>query len=221
MLTDALTMARQQIGEVSVRGTPPGAEVFVNGRTVGRLPLSSPIKLAPSNTELAVRAPGFSERREVVRVTGGQRYELTFNLEPTTKTPEATKPAAPAVTVAVDPTPVSPVAVAPISAAPGPMATAEQPASPASDASAGSGLRTTAWITGGAAVAAGGAGLALHLMARSSESYDDWAWKRRWRASSATPPEQRSPLRPASFSCSLALPPPQATSTPALPALRH
>ena len=69
MLTDALTMARQQIGEVAVRGTPPGAEVFVNGRTVGTLPLSSPIKLAPSNTELAVRAPGFSERREVVRVT--------------------------------------------------------------------------------------------------------------------------------------------------------
>jgi hypothetical protein len=168
MLTDALTMARSQIGEVTVRGTPSGAEVVVNGRAVGTLPLSSPIKLAPSNTELAVRAPGFSERREVIRVTGGQRYELTFNLEPTAKAAEAAKQAAPAVTVTVNPPPVSAPSVVPLSVAPGAVATAERSAVSAADANAGSGLRTTAWIAGGAAVAALGAGLALNLAAIST-----------------------------------------------------
>jgi hypothetical protein len=174
MLTDALTMARSQIGEVTVHGSPVGAEVFVNGRTIGTLPLSSPIKLAPSNTELAVRAPGFTERREVVRVAGGQRYDLTFNLEPTKKIAEASNPSAPTVTVAANPAPVSSPALAPLSAAAGPVGTAERTASAPSDGGGGSGLRTAAWITGGAAVAALGAGIALHLAALSNRhEFDD------------------------------------------------
>ena len=42
MLTDALTTARSQIGQLSVEGSPPGAEVVVDGRGIGVLPLPRP-----------------------------------------------------------------------------------------------------------------------------------------------------------------------------------
>src|SRR5262245_4215588 len=64
MLTEALAKARAQIGELAIQGSPAGAEVVINGRVAGVLPLSSPIKLAARKTEVAVRAPGHTERRE-------------------------------------------------------------------------------------------------------------------------------------------------------------
>ena len=99
MLADALTMARSQIGELTIQGNPPGAEVVVNGRSVGALPLPSPIKLPARNTEVVVRAPGYSDQREIVPIAGGQRHALTVNLKSTEK------PAAPAPTVVVPPPP--------------------------------------------------------------------------------------------------------------------
>ncbi len=92
MITDALTIARSQIGELTISGGPIGAEVVVDGRTVGSLPLSWTIKLAASNTEVVVRAPGYTERRELVRIAGGGRYELTFNLKPLAKLAGPAKP---------------------------------------------------------------------------------------------------------------------------------
>ena len=81
ILEDALTMARAQIGELTIQGNPPGAEVVVNGRVVGALPLPSPVKLPARNTEIVVRAPGHSDSREMVPIAGGQRHALTVNLE--------------------------------------------------------------------------------------------------------------------------------------------
>ena len=60
ILADALTMARSQIGELTIQGNPPGADVIVNGHSVGTLPLPLPIKLPARNTEIVVRAPGYS-----------------------------------------------------------------------------------------------------------------------------------------------------------------
>ena len=81
MLKDALILARSQIGELTVQGGPAGAEVVVNGRVVGALPLASPVKLPARTAEVVVRAPGHSERREMVPIAGGQRHALTVNLE--------------------------------------------------------------------------------------------------------------------------------------------
>ena len=81
MLTDALTMARTQIGEL-VRSA--AARRRRGGRQrphVGALPLPSPVKLPARNREVVVRAPGYSERRELVPIAGGQRHALTVNLE--------------------------------------------------------------------------------------------------------------------------------------------
>ena len=159
MLVDALAIARSHIGELAISGSPAGAEVVVNGRVVGALPLASTVKLAASDSEVVVRAPGYGEHRESVRVAVGQRRELTVNLE------KVAKPAEP--TVVATPAPPPPVNPPPPPLAP-PAAAASVVAEPQQDAaSSGAKLRTAAWIFGGAAVIAGGTGLAFQLAARS------------------------------------------------------
>src|SRR6187455_1049710 len=64
ILTDALAMARAQIGELALQGSPAGAEVVVDGHVAGTLPLASPIKLAARNAEIVVRAPGYLDQRQ-------------------------------------------------------------------------------------------------------------------------------------------------------------
>src|SRR5262245_57626462 len=75
MLTDSLATARSQIGELAIRGSPPGAEIVVDGRVVGVLPPAAPIKLAARSTEVVIRAPGFAPHREVVPIAGSPRHE--------------------------------------------------------------------------------------------------------------------------------------------------
>lgn len=159
MLKDALTMARAQIGELSVQGAPAGAEVVVNGRVVGALPLPSPVKLPARTTEVVVRAPGHSERREMVPIAGGQRHALTVNLEKD-KAPVVTPPPTPAPAAVPAPAPATPSA---------PLTVDDR-----SGGEAPSGAtRTAAWIVGGAAIATAGAGLALNLAARSKKTEFD------------------------------------------------
>jgi hypothetical protein len=162
ILADALAMARGQIGELTIQGNPPGADVIVNGHSVGTLPLPLPIKLAARNTEIVIRAAGYSEQREIMPIAGGQRHSLTVNLKSTDKS------AAAAPTVVVPPPPRSAAAEAPphIPDAPATTTVDERP-SRIAPSGPGSGMRTAAWVVGGAAVAAAGAGVALQLAAHS------------------------------------------------------
>jgi PEGA domain len=171
MLRDALTMARLQIGELAIEGRPQGAEVFVNGRAVGTLPLATPLKLAARNTEVVVRAAGHAERRELIPIAGGQRHTLKVSLEKL----EAPAEQPPVVTPL--PAPSAPATIA--SAPPSPLVAQDHPAD-ATESGAG-GLRTAAWVTGGAALVAGGVGLGFHLAARANQD-DSEAWEayRRW-----------------------------------------
>jgi hypothetical protein len=159
MLVDALTMARAQIGELAVQGSPPGAEVFVDGRLVGALPLASTIKVPGRNTEVVVRAPGYAERRQFVPVAGGRRHEVAIDL------PRIKQPAEPAPAVMVSSSPAATAVPAPPPSAS--VVTEER----APDTTTGSsGLRSAAWVAGGGAVVAAGTGLALQLAARSNLS---------------------------------------------------
>lgn len=162
MLADSLTTARSQIGELAIQGGPPGAEIVVDGHVAGVLPLSSAIKLAARSTEIVVRAPGFAPRRELVPIAGGQRHELTVNLEKLVeKSPDAPVVIAPG-------SPPPPQATAPASATAPPPAVVEERS--AATGAPGSALRTSAWIAGGGAVVAAGAGLVLNLAANSQGS---------------------------------------------------
>jgi hypothetical protein len=191
ILADALTMARSQIGELTIHGNPAGAEVVVNGHVVGVLPLPLPIKLAARNTEVVVRAPGHSEDRQIIPIAGGQRHELAVNLQSI----EKAAPPAPSVVVAsANPPPAG------TTAAPATTLVQDRPTG-AAPASSASGVRTAAWIVGGGAVVALGTGVALHLAARSNDTsfnntcarqanpleepsckdtYDAWQFDKRW-----------------------------------------
>src|SRR4051812_379815 len=68
MLTDALTLARSQIGELGFEGGPSGAEVIVDGRVVGVLPLSGPVRLAARDVEVVVRSPGYAPLKRLVSI---------------------------------------------------------------------------------------------------------------------------------------------------------
>lgn len=162
LLTDALTTARSQIGELALQGSPAGAEVAVDGRAIGVLPLPAPIKLAARSTEVVVRAPGYEQRRVDVPIVGGQRLALTINLEKVEKPAEAKS-----TITAVAAPPSAPLAAPALSQ----PVVIDRPAA-TNDGSGGSssGLRTAAWIVGGGAVVATGAGLVLNLASRSNSS---------------------------------------------------
>jgi len=151
MLADALTMARSQIGELAIEGGPAGAEVVIDGRTVGTLP--STMKVAARAIEVVIRAPGFAQHHELVPVVGGQRHEMTVLLQ------KLEKRAEPAPFVA---------AVSPPSPAPGAVpATVPPVVERAGRGASGSNLRTAAWIFGAGSLAAAGAGIALNLAANA------------------------------------------------------
>jgi hypothetical protein len=174
ILADALSMARSQLGELTIQGNPPGADVIVNGHSVGTLPLPLPIRLPARNTEVVVRAPGYSDQREIMPIAGGQRHSLTVNLKSTEK------PAASAATVVVTPLPAV-SATAPVPAAgPAPSSTTMVEQHTELGAPSGSGMRTAAWIVGGGAVVAAGTGLGLQLAALSTDNQEKWSTYRRW-----------------------------------------
>jgi hypothetical protein len=82
ILDDALGRVRATIGEVAVSGTPEGAEVLLNGRLVGRLPLAAPIRVGQGPATVDLRAPGYASASSSVDVAGGKTQKLVFHLEP-------------------------------------------------------------------------------------------------------------------------------------------
>src|SRR5499427_1776643 len=167
ILTDALAKARAQIGELSIQGSPAGADVVVDGRVVGQLPLSSPIEVVARSTQVEVRAPGYTPHTQEILIAPGQRNSLTFDLK---KIEKASEPAPVAIPAASSPPPPTP---APAAGAIAPAAVVHN--QPASGGGSGSAVRTSAWIVGGAAVAAAGTGLVLNLVANSKASKFDAA----------------------------------------------
>jgi hypothetical protein len=81
-LETALQQVKASIGLLEVAGSPPGAQVKVNGRAVGRLPLPEPIRLAEGPAVVEVSAPGFSSWTQSVNVAGEARKQLTVELRP-------------------------------------------------------------------------------------------------------------------------------------------
>jgi hypothetical protein len=161
MLTDALTLARSQIGNLAVDGAPAGAEVVVDGRVVGVLPLSAPVRLAARDVEVVVRSPGYEPLKRLVSIAGGQRQALTINLEKIEKPAELPPPPQAAR---------PPIAPMPTPAAPAPLVVEQHAGADHGSRASGSALRTAAWLVGGGAVVALGAGAALNLASRSNSS---------------------------------------------------
>ena len=129
-----LATAKSQIGELYVIGEPDGAEVLVNGKVLGKLPLSTPIRLDKGRAEVQVRAPGYVATTDMVTMVGGKREDRSYRLQR-----EAVAVAPP------PPVPVQPVQPAmpkPLESTPPPAVAATPP--PAGDTGAPAASITTA-----------------------------------------------------------------------------
>ncbi len=65
-----LRVARRNVGQFNVRGDPAGAEVFLNGRSLGVLPFAVPIRVRAESARLRVQMRGFYAVERDVTIGG-------------------------------------------------------------------------------------------------------------------------------------------------------
>jgi hypothetical protein len=86
-LDEAIGTIQAHIGRVEILGDPGGAEVSVNGRTVGKLPLPDAVRVSAGEVDVEIRAPGFVPAHRTLTIVGGQYQRVALHL-----TKEATAP---------------------------------------------------------------------------------------------------------------------------------
>jgi hypothetical protein len=79
-LDDALGTIEAHLGRVEVLGDPEGAEVAVNGRTIGKLPLPDAVRVSAGQVDVELRAPGYVAAQRTLTIVGGQYQRLVFHL---------------------------------------------------------------------------------------------------------------------------------------------
>jgi len=135
------------LGQLEVLGGPPGAEVLLEGRPAGALPLREPLHVVAGSATLLVRAPGYAPVTRMVMVTPGQLVRESIELVPL----PVASPQPIGGAVAVDP---PRDAVAP----------------PIAQPTAGGTQRTLAWVVGGVGVLALGGGVAATLIGSGADA---------------------------------------------------
>ena len=81
VLEDALTKVRTTIGEIAVTGAPEGAEVFLNGQLIGKLPLPKPLRVSQGPATIELRASGYATASFPVEVSGGKTSQVVLRLD--------------------------------------------------------------------------------------------------------------------------------------------
>ena len=160
VLYDALNSTKNFLGTMEVVGRPDGAEVEVDGRTVGRLPLPRPLRMV-SGREVYVRvtAPGFEPLRRAVRIEQRELTRVVIELDPI--------PAG-----AAPPRPGRPLPPAgPPGAYPGPNYDQEM-VSPPGPAPSGGWMRGAGWLSAGVAALLAGGG--AFLLVRSNDKISEF-----------------------------------------------
>jgi hypothetical protein len=105
-LAAAAAEIARHLGSLDVVGDTVGAEVLLDGRAVGRLPLAAPLRVNAGVVTVTLRAPGRSSAARRVVVEPGERAREAFDAL-------APEPSAPAPPPVVAPTPPSVAAPTP------------------------------------------------------------------------------------------------------------
>jgi hypothetical protein len=71
-LTEATAGVAGHLSSVEVWGDPPGADVTVNGKLVGKLPSPPPARVVAGAVSLVVRAPGYEEVTRTLQAGPGE-----------------------------------------------------------------------------------------------------------------------------------------------------
>jgi hypothetical protein len=80
-IDEALATVRTHIAFIELRGSPAGAEVEVNGRKVGKLPLADLVKAGEGYAEVLVTAPGHTPVRRTLNLQAALTQQLFVTLE--------------------------------------------------------------------------------------------------------------------------------------------
>ncbi len=146
-----LREVRASIGTIEVTGTPAGAEVTVNGKVAGPLPLLQSVRVPEGIVQVTLRAAGFDEKSTSVKIAGGKHERLVVNLSPSAAGQQQAAMRGPTGPNAVPP-PV-PRVKRTTSQALGPDVRAEK-GDEGGGSSAPSWVRPAAWVAGGLALGA-------------------------------------------------------------------
>jgi PEGA domain len=99
VLEDSLARVRATIGTVEVTGVPDGADVFLNGKSVGRLPLASAISSNQGPASVELHAAGYASASTSIYVVGGKRMFVHLELKRDSDLAAPRPTTAPAITI--------------------------------------------------------------------------------------------------------------------------
>lgn len=110
-----LKAQQQRIGHIKVAVNPDGTEIRVDGNTVGKAPMVSPVRVAAGHHRVEAMLEGYRTEQRELDVAGLGYAELQLKLEPLTPSApvEALAPAGPGKPVATAPQSVTPIAAPP------------------------------------------------------------------------------------------------------------
>jgi hypothetical protein len=80
-LETSLAAAKSRTGTVEVVGDPVGAEVFISGKLVARLPMPAPAPVNGGEVDVELRADGYKAASRSVNVAPGQYQRVVMRLE--------------------------------------------------------------------------------------------------------------------------------------------
>ena len=79
-LDGAMAIIQTHLGRIEVIGDPPGAEVAINGRRIGKLPLAEPIRVSAGQVDVDVAASGYAPAQRTVTIVGDQYQRVVIHL---------------------------------------------------------------------------------------------------------------------------------------------
>jgi hypothetical protein len=94
MLERTLVDVRRHVAKIDLRGTP-GAEVSIDGKAAGTLPMNEPVHVAAGMVRITAVAPGRQSFEKVLNVAGGQETTVPVDLAPLAPAPANPAVAAP------------------------------------------------------------------------------------------------------------------------------
>jgi PEGA domain len=79
-LAGALGIIQGHLGRIEVTGDPEGAEVSINGRPAGKLPLADAVPVSAGEVDVDLRAPGYVPAQRTLTIVAGQYQRLVMHL---------------------------------------------------------------------------------------------------------------------------------------------
>jgi len=80
-LQKSLAVVKDHVGTLQVTGEPEGAEIYVNGRRRGQIPMSKPITVMAGDVDVEVRASGYKRAAQKVTIAAFAYRPLVIRLE--------------------------------------------------------------------------------------------------------------------------------------------